>query len=658
MYLSKEQLEKLLGIIDEIHHVFIANYLTPAVLPKPVLNQLKRAGVLAPKIEGVRDAYRYGLLAANLPAEDQGSSGPTYEQVKAKLKRDPMPLSAVERQAIRSAEMMAGQYISGIGERIKTDVTQRVMESDKNSRAADRKAYRETVAHGLAQRRSNRQVASDLGHRTQDWTRDLERVANTELSDAMQQATAQEAGKKGGKRARVAKVFANACCFRPEARVETASGTKRIGDVQVGEMVLTHRLRYRRVMAIQRRYYLGPLYGLNGEDAAATPEHPMLVDGGWRRVDTVQQGSHIVRLVGRVEPHDEPSLAAQARLLHAVSAQHSAPAVPATAVQLYGHLLGLESNVDVEAAHRESKNWQIGAQAMCEVTGLGGAHMQRLLASLGGADQGHFARLFAATRSGSGGASGSLFSRRASLPKGVLLRAAPHRRIGILKAFLDAARAYGKQLCDVFEASFRLCVCPYHGGGVESFVLAPCLAGSALLPLTPGGVAPAGRNLNPFLGQQASHFEAAQPHLSGNAADAQVLLGVESGGPWSLGGIASTAHSVQLQAVTKVVKQHYAGPVYNLTVEQDHSYFAEKMAVHNCANCRRHYGAGDGTDRPRIFFLEDLEANGTNVGRKAREWLPVIGPMHPSCRCTLVIVPRAMAFNSAGLMVPRSLADV
>ncbi len=227
MYLTKEQLAKLLAIVDEIHHVFISQYLTPAVLPRAVVKKLERAGVATPKVQGVRDAYRYGLLAANLPSEDQTSPGPTFAQVQEKLRRDPMPLSAVERQAIRAAEMMAGRYISGIGERIKTDLTQRVMESDARSRAADRKAYRKTIAHGIEQRRSNRQVASDLGHKTQDWARDMERVANTELSDAMQQGTAQEAAKRGGGNARVAKVFANACCKYCRLLYSERDGTDR-----------------------------------------------------------------------------------------------------------------------------------------------------------------------------------------------------------------------------------------------------------------------------------------------------------------------------------------------------------------------------------------------------------------------------------------------
>ena len=52
-----------------------------------------------------------------------------------------------------------------------------------------------------------------------------------------------------------------------------------------------------------------------------------------------------------------------------------------------------------------------------------------------------------------------------------------------------------------------------------------------------------------------------------------------------------------------------------------------------CSSCRRAYLNNDGT--PKIFKLSELEANGTNIGKKQKDWLPTLGMMHPSCRCLL-----------------------
>jgi hypothetical protein len=61
-----------------------------------------------------------------------------------------------------------------------------------------------------------------------------------------------------------------------------------------------------------------------------------------------------------------------------------------------------------------------------------------------------------------------------------------------------------------------------------------------------------------------------------------------------------------------------------------------------CPHCIKHYLTGGIASAPKIMTLAQLQGNGTNVGRKAKEWLPVIGPLHPWCRCTLMRVPKGL----------------
>ena len=56
--------------------------------------------------------------------------------------------------------------------------------------------------------------------------------------------------------------------------------------------------------------------------------------------------------------------------------------------------------------------------------------------------------------------------------------------------------------------------------------------------------------------------------------------------------------------------------------------------------------------KPRIFLLSELEANGTNVGRKRRDWLPTVGAVHPWCREILLDIPKGWGFNDAWEIVP------
>ena len=67
MFLTPEQLQGVLAIIDRHHNAFIANFVGPTVLPPEVLAKLRAAGLVTPKVQGIRDAYMFGVLAANLP---------------------------------------------------------------------------------------------------------------------------------------------------------------------------------------------------------------------------------------------------------------------------------------------------------------------------------------------------------------------------------------------------------------------------------------------------------------------------------------------------------------------------------------------------------------------------------------------------------------
>lgn len=54
-----------------------------------------------------------------------------------------------------------------------------------------------------------------------------------------------------------------------------------------------------------------------------------------------------------------------------------------------------------------------------------------------------------------------------------------------------------------------------------------------------------------------------------------------------------------------------------------------------CKYCRKFYLDGDGA--PKVYRLSTLLSNGSNYGKKAADWLPVVGATHPNERCSQVI---------------------
>lgn len=64
-----------------------------------------------------------------------------------------------------------------------------------------------------------------------------------------------------------------------------------------------------------------------------------------------------------------------------------------------------------------------------------------------------------------------------------------------------------------------------------------------------------------------------------------------------------------------------------------------------CKHCIRLYLTAGIGSKPKVFTLKELKANGTNIGRKVADWLPVIGSTHPLCRCTGNILEEGEEWN-------------
>lgn len=73
-------------------------------------------------------------------------------------------------------------------------------------------------------------------------------------------------------------------CFPPNTKIEIINGRKEIKNIKIGDFVLTHKNRYRKVTNVMSNTYHGDMieirYGRNGNQqiVRATPEHPIMVE--------------------------------------------------------------------------------------------------------------------------------------------------------------------------------------------------------------------------------------------------------------------------------------------------------------------------------------------------------------------------------------------
>jgi len=52
-----------------------------------------------------------------------------------------------------------------------------------------------------------------------------------------------------------------------------------------------------------------------------------------------------------------------------------------------------------------------------------------------------------------------------------------------------------------------------------------------------------------------------------------------------------------------------------------------------CQHCIRLFLTNGVGSAPKVFTYKELLENGTNIGRKVKDWKPVLGAIHPFCRC-------------------------
>lgn len=192
MKLTPELLQKIKDIVEKHHQAFAVGVLGPDVFPTEVLEALKDAGLLE-DVEALDEkAYLYGQLAAKL--EDPAIVNKTLDEVEKELAKNPIPLTDVEKQAIQSAKLNAGIYLTGLSNNVVKDVQGMVQKADQVYRAK----VRQGVAANIANRETVKQLKSDLGHATGDWNRNLDRVAITEKHNAMQEGVADGIRKRFG----------------------------------------------------------------------------------------------------------------------------------------------------------------------------------------------------------------------------------------------------------------------------------------------------------------------------------------------------------------------------------------------------------------------------------------------------------------------------
>ncbi|HUV11464.1 MAG TPA: hypothetical protein VMX12_10840, partial [Acidimicrobiia bacterium] len=134
--------------------------------------------------------FAYGRLLAASGDPDVMTAGP--EAFAKRIEQAALPkLSATEQATVAMAQRHAGQYVTGLGDRV-TANTMRAITGLEGGLTPDqiRDVVRDKVAANRLRKESVAALKRDLGREVKDWTREWYRLALTETNNAIQLGTA------------------------------------------------------------------------------------------------------------------------------------------------------------------------------------------------------------------------------------------------------------------------------------------------------------------------------------------------------------------------------------------------------------------------------------------------------------------------------------
>jgi hypothetical protein len=139
--------------------------------------------------------------------------------------------SDFELKMLNIAKQKTYGHIKGLGEKQKTDVRNSIFEYSSINRDEYEEIIGDAVETAIRDRRSVREIVLDIGNETNDWLRDLGRIADTEYNNVFQEGRSAQIKEKEGKDAKVYKdVYDGACFPTDDTEYFTNEGFKKLNN--------------------------------------------------------------------------------------------------------------------------------------------------------------------------------------------------------------------------------------------------------------------------------------------------------------------------------------------------------------------------------------------------------------------------------------------
>lgn len=212
IHFSQKQILEIIDILDKTHWMFIAKNVNDELVPKNVMKDLIKMGFKKTQVTRFPElAMQFGLLSVYL--KDKEVKSLTFNKLKQIIKAKKfLPLSEVEKQALSVVETRAMNDIRGLGNRVNQQLQTIMIEADNKQRHQYEEIIRNAAKKAIKRREGVKFVRSEVGHKLNDWARDLDRIGDYILHEAYDTGRALAIKKQKGGDAKVFKrVHKDAC---------------------------------------------------------------------------------------------------------------------------------------------------------------------------------------------------------------------------------------------------------------------------------------------------------------------------------------------------------------------------------------------------------------------------------------------------------------
>lgn len=226
-WLNAEQIARLVALLKDAA-VAMAYRTFGYELTPEALQRLAARGILsadATPTDLIAHAYQYGRVLGMRPQDHRPRSW-TREKLAEHLDAHPTPLTRAEQAAVAEARTRAGEYCVGLGDRYAPEVAG--LADHAELAAVHAEGIKREVADAIARRKTAGQLRTALRHIADDYGRDWERIANTEMQLAQQRGFADRLEEKHGPEVQVAKLPEPRACKHCRAHYLGEDGRPRV----------------------------------------------------------------------------------------------------------------------------------------------------------------------------------------------------------------------------------------------------------------------------------------------------------------------------------------------------------------------------------------------------------------------------------------------